>query len=116
MHLISLPALSVLLFASDACARGGHGSGKLLFAIIATMAFWSTVYLIHRKFPNFFPGVAGLLIWIFIGGGITAVLEYFGWVPHEYFGIATVVVTFALVAIPVLVGWWRVKRRGEGHV
>ena len=75
-----------------------------------------SIYLIHRKFPNFFPGMVGLLVWIFIGGGITAIFEYFGWVPREYFGVATVVVTFALVAIPVFISWWRMKRRGEGRV
>lgn len=116
MHSIKSAALCVLLFASDADARGGYGSGKLLLAIIATMAFWGAIYLIHRKFPNFFPGMVGLLVWIFIGGGITAIFEYFGWVPREYFGVATVVVTFALVAIPVFISWWRMKRRGEGRV
>ncbi len=108
-------AVGLFLITSDAHARGGPGGGKLSLAVIAVLAFWGTVYFIHRKFPNFFPGVAGLFIWLLIGGGITAILEYFGWVPREYFGVATVVVTFALIAIPLLISWWRVKHRGEGH-
>jgi hypothetical protein len=97
-------AIGLFLIASDAHARGGPGSGKLSLGVIAVLAFSGTVYFIHRKFPNFFPGVAGLLIWLLIGCGITATLEYFGWVPREYFGIATVVVTFALIAILFLSG------------
>ena len=108
-------ALCLLLVASDAYARGGPGNGKLLLAVVVVVGFWGAVYLIHRTFPKFFPGVAGLFMWFLIGGGVTALLEYFGWVPSEYFGVATVVVTFALIVIPVFVSWWRVRRRTEDH-
>ena len=68
MHSANTKLAAVVLFviASDAYARGGPGNTKVSLAVIATLAFWGTVYFIHRRFPNFFPGVVGLVIWLLI--------------------------------------------------